>query len=152
VLVAAELALGLMLLVGGGLLMRSFIKLSNVDPGYDPTNVVWFQAFLPRERAPTQVTAFAEGMVERLSAVPGVAAAGYAPQIPTGNLLRETSLRTRPEPPPPPPGGRPDARGGSQSSLSVPGVRVVAGRGFEARDGEGQPRVMLINETLARSA
>ena len=152
VLVAAELALGLMLLVGGGLLVRSFIKLSNVDPGYDPTNVVWFQAFLPRERAPTQVTAFAEGMVERLSAVPGVAAAGYAPQIPTGNLLRETSLRTRPEPPSRPPEARTDARVVSQSFLSVLGVRVVAGRGFEARDGEGQPRVMLINETLARSA
>ncbi len=151
-LVVAELALGLMLLVGGGLLVRSFAKLSNVDPGYDPTNVVWFQAFLPRERAAPQVTAFAEGMVERLSVVPGVAAAGYAPQIPTGNLLRETSLRTRPEPPSRPPEARTDARVVSQSFLSVLGVRVIAGRGFDARDGEGQPRVMLINETLARSA
>jgi len=151
VLVAAELALGLMLLVGGGLLVRSFIKLSNVDPGYDPTNVVWFQAFLPRERVASQVTAFAEGMVERLGAVPGVAAAGYAPQIPTGNLLRETSLRTRPEPPPRPPEVRTDARVVSQSFLAALGVRVIAGRGFDARDGQGQPRVMLINETLARS-
>ena len=151
VLVMAELALGLMLLVGSGLLMRSFIKLSNVDPGYDPTNVVWFQAFLPRERGASEVTAFAEGMVERLGALPGVAAAGYAPQMPTGNLLRETSLRTRPEPPPRPPEVRTDARIVSQSFLSALGVRVVAGRGFDARDGEGQPRVMLINETLARS-
>jgi putative ABC transport system permease protein len=150
-LVAAELALGLMLLVGGGLLVRSFIKLSNVDPGYDPTNVVWFQAFLPRERAASQVTAFAEGMVERLGAVPGIAAAGYAPQIPTGNLLRETSLRTRPEPPSRPPEVRTDARVVSQSFLTALGVRVVAGRGFDARDGAGQPRVMLINETLART-
>jgi len=152
VLVMAELALGLMLLVGSGLLVRSFIKLSNVDPGYDPTNVIWFQAFLPRERGTSQVVAFAEGMVERLRALPGVAAAGYAPQMLTGNLLRETSLRTRPEPPPRPPDVRTDARVISQSFLSALGVRVVAGRGFDARDGEGQARVMLINETLAKSS
>jgi putative ABC transport system permease protein len=151
VLVSAELAMAMMLLVGGGLLVNSFIRLSNVDPGYDPTNVVWLQAFLPRERSAPQVTAFAEGMVERLGVLPGVIGVGYAPQIPTGNLLRETSLRTTPGPPARPPDERTDARVVSQGFLTVLGVRVVAGRGFDERDREGQPRVMLINETLARS-
>jgi putative ABC transport system permease protein len=151
VLVSAELAMAMMLLVGGGLLVHSFIRLSNVDPGYDPTNVVWLQAFLPRERPASQVTAFAEGMVERLGVLPGVIGVGYAPQLPTGNLLRETSLRTTPGPPARPPDERTDARVVSQDFLTVLGVRVVAGRGFDERDGEGQPRVMLINETLARS-
>ena len=150
--VASEMAMAMMLLVGGGLLVRSFIKLTNVDPGYDATNVAWFQAFLPRERSASQVTAFAEGMVERLRALPGVASVGYAPQIPTGNLLRETSLRTTPGPPVRPPDVRTDARVVSRYFLTVLGVRVVAGRGFEDRDREGQPQVMLINETLARSA
>jgi putative ABC transport system permease protein len=152
VLVAAQLALAMMLLVGGGLLVHSFIKLSTVDPGYDATNVVWFQAFVPRERSPSEVTAFAEGMVERLGVLPGVGGVGYAPQIPTGNLLRETSLRTSPAPPARPPEVRTDARVVSQDFLDVLGVNVVAGRGFDERDRDGQPRVMLINETLARSA
>jgi putative ABC transport system permease protein len=90
-------------------------------------------------------------MVERLGVLPGVIGVGYAPQLPTGNLLRETSLRTTPGPPARPPDERTDARVVSQDFLTVLGVRVVAGRGFDERDGEGQPRVMLINETLARS-
>jgi putative ABC transport system permease protein len=151
VLVSAELAMAMMLLVGGGLLVHSFIKLSSVDPGYNPKNVVWVQAFLPRERSAAQVTAFAEGMVERLGTLPGVSTVGYAPQIPTGNLLRETSLRTTPAPPARPPEQRTDARVVSQDYLAVLGVQVVAGRGFDERDRDGQPRVMLINETLARS-
>jgi putative ABC transport system permease protein len=152
VLVAAELAMAMMLLVGGGLLVHSFINLSSVDPGYDPANVAWFQAFLPRERAASGVTTFAEGLVERLGKLPGVAGVGYAPQIPTGNLLRETSLRTTPEPPARPPEVRTEARVVSQHFLTVLGVRIVAGRGFDDRDREGQTRVMLINQTLARSA
>jgi putative ABC transport system permease protein len=150
-LVAMELAMAMMLLVAGGLLVRSFIKLSSVDPGYDPRNVVWVQAFLPRERSASQVTAFAEGMVEQLHALPGVSSVGYAPQIPTGNLLRETSLRTTPGPPARPPQERTDVRVVSQDFLALLGVKVVAGRGFDDRDRDGQPRVMLINETLARS-
>jgi putative ABC transport system permease protein len=141
----------MVLLVGGGLLVHSFAKLASVDPGYDRANVLWFQAFLPRDRSPAQVTTFAEGVVERLGGLPGVAGAGYAPQIPTGNLLRETSLRATPGPPARPPEVRTDARVVSQDFLSVLGVRVVAGRSFDARDGAGRPRVMLINETLARS-
>ena len=151
VLVVAELAMAMTLLVGGGLLVNSFIRLSKVDPGYDPANLVWFQAFLPRERSASQVTAFAEGMVDRLGRLPGVARAGYAPQIPTGNLLRETSLRATPGPPVRPPEERTDARVVSQDFLRVLGVRVIAGRGFDERDRDGQPRVMLINETLAHS-
>jgi len=151
VLVAAELAMAMMLLVGGGLLVRSFIKLSSVDPGYDPRNVVWVQAFLPRERSASQVTAFAEGMVERLHALPGVSRVAYAPQIPTGNLLRETSLRTTPGPPARPPEERTDVRVVSRDFLALLGVKVVAGRGFDGGDRDGQARVMLINETLARS-
>ena len=151
VLVVSELALALMLCVGGGLLIHSFIRLARVDPGYDSTNVVWFQAFVPRERSPAEVIAFSEGFVDRLRSVPGVRAAGYAPQIPTGNLLRETSLRRTPAPPERPPTERTDARVVSREFLSTLGVRVVAGRGFSDEDGPGRPRVMLINRTLARS-
>ena len=151
VLVVSELAMAMMLLVGAGLLIHSFVRLANVHPGYNADGVVWYQAFLPRERSGVQVTAFAEDLATRLRSFPGVQAVGYAPQILTGNLLRETSLRTTPAPPERPPSARTDARVVSRDFLSVMGVRVVEGRGFSDGDGAGQPRVMLINRTLARS-
>jgi putative ABC transport system permease protein len=151
VLVVAQVAMAMILLVGAGLLIHSFVRLANVPSGYDADGIVWYQAFLPRERSAVQVTAFAEGVAAQLRSLPGVQAVGYAPQILTGNLLRETSLRTTPGPPERPPSLRIDARVVSRHFLSVMGVRVVEGRGFHDGDDAGQPRVMLINRTLARS-
>jgi len=151
VLVVGELAMATMLLIGAGLLIHSFVRLASVYPGYDSEGIVWYQAFLPRERSAVQVTAFAEDLASKLRSAPGVQAVGYAPQILTGNLLRETSLRTTPAPPERPPAVRTDARVVSRDFLSVLGVRVLQGRGFNDGDGAGQPRVMLINQTLARS-
>lgn len=151
VLVVAQLAMAMMLLVGAGLLIHSFVRLANVESGYDTEGIVWYQAFVPRERSPIQVTAFTEGLAAQLRSLPGVHAVGYAPQILTGNLLRETSLRTTPAPPERPPSVRIDARVVSRELLSVMGVRVVEGRGFRDGDGADRPRVMLINRALARS-
>jgi putative ABC transport system permease protein len=151
VLVVAQVAMAIVLLVGAGLLIHSFVRLANVPSGYDADGIVWYQAFLPRERSAVQVTAFAEDVAAQLRSLPGVQAVGYAPQILTGNLLRETSLRTTPAPPERPPSLRIDARVVSRDFLSVMGVRVVEGRGFHDGDDAGRPRVMLINRTLARS-
>ena len=151
VLVVAELAMAMVLLVGAGLLIHSFVRLSSVHPGYNADGISWYQVFLPRERSVVQVTAFAEDFAALLRSLPGVQAVGYAPQILTGNLLRETSLRTTPGPPERPPTVRTDARVVSRDFLPVMGVRVLEGRGFNDEDGAGRPRVMLINQTLARS-
>ena len=151
VLVVAELAMAMVLLVGAGLLIHSFVRLANVAPGFNAEGIAWYQVFLPRERSAVQVTAFAEDLAARLQSLQGVQAVGYAPQILTGNLLRETSLRTTPEPPERPPAVRTDARVVSRDFLPVMGVRVLEGRGFTDDDGAGRPRVMLINQTLARS-
>jgi predicted permease len=151
VFVVGELAMAMMLLAGAGLLVHSFMRLSSVDPGYDAASVAWHQAFLPRERTAVQVAAFAEELTTRLRSLPGVQAVGYAPQILTGNLLRQTSLRTTPAPPERPPAVAVDARVVSREFLRAIGVSVVQGRGFGEGDTAGQPRVMLINRTLARS-
>lgn len=143
--------MAMILLVGAGLLVHSFVRLAHVDPGYDAKGLVWYQAFLPRERSVAQVTAFAEDLTARLRSLPGVGAVGYAPQILTGNLLRETSLRTTPAPPERPPAVRTDIRVVSRDFLSAMGVRLLEGRGFTDGDGAGRPLVMLINRTLARS-
>jgi putative ABC transport system permease protein len=151
VLVVGQLAMAMMLLAGAGLLVHSFVRFASVRPGYEPDGVVWYQAFLPRERSAAQTMAFAEDLTAKLRSLPGVQTVGYAPQILTGNLLRQTSLRTTPAPPDRPPAVLTDVRVVSHDFLSVMGVRVLEGRGLRESDGAGHTRVMLINRALARS-
>jgi predicted permease len=151
-LVAAEIAMATMLLVGSGLPMRSFITLANVDPGYDPSHTVTFQVALPPLRYPeARLRTLAEDLVARLHSIPGVQAAAYANQVPMVALQDSFPLRERPEPATAAPGApRADARLVSRDYPAAMGIRVVAGRGFTERDGAGQPRVLLVNEALAR--
>ena len=80
-LVVAEIAMAMVLLVGGGLLIRSFVKLASEDLGYDSSRVLTFQAATRQARGP-QARAFAEQLVERIGALPDVTAAGYANNLP----------------------------------------------------------------------
>jgi putative ABC transport system permease protein len=156
-LVVAEIGLAIMLLAGGGLLIRSFVTLSAVDTGYDPSHVMTFQIAVPVDLyPPARMKAFAEEMVTRLRSTPGVQDASYANQLPMVSLINSYPLSStpfqpipgrRPEPPPP---GTPDIRLVSRDYLKVMGIPVLAGRGFLEGDGPGQPLVMLINEALAR--
>jgi predicted permease len=151
VLVVAEISMAMVLLVGGGLLIHSFARLSNVAPGYDPANVLTFQVSLPVDRYPdTRLRTFAEDLVARLRLVPGVRAAAYANQLPLVNLT-DTAGGLWPTPDPmraPLPTGQ-DARFVSQEYLDVMGIRVIAGRGFGDTDAAGQPRALLVNQALA---
>jgi putative ABC transport system permease protein len=157
-LVVAEVALATVLLVGGALLIRSFAKLSGVNPGYASTGILTFQVALP---AGTPNVAFRDELVTRLEAVSGAHSVGYADQLPMSFGRGVVSLRTTPQPPlkpppPPGPGGStnppefPELRIVSRDFLDVMGIRVVAGRGFGATD-SARERVLLINRTLARS-
>jgi predicted permease len=153
VLVVVQVVAALVLLVGGGLLMHSFLRLTRVDMGYDAGNVLTFQVALPSERYPVaRLAPFADAIVEKLRAVPSVRAAAYAQQLPTVALrdsMTFTRLRDghvaalssrRP----------PDRRLVSRGYLEAIGVRVLAGRGFRESDRAGAPPVMLINDVLAR--
>jgi hypothetical protein len=149
-LVVAETGLAMILLVGGGLLIHSFVKLSAVNAGYDPDGVLTFQVSLPPTRYPdARLKAFAEAVVTRLQSVPRVEAAAYANQLPMVNLRDSAGgVWTVPDPARPPAPGGADARFVSQDYLRVFGIRVIAGRGFTVSDREGQPRVLLVNEAL----
>ena len=158
--VIAEIAMAMVLLIGGGLLIHSFVKLSRVDLGYDPSHVLSFQVSLPTGRTDLQLRQLADRLVERLQALPQVRAVGYVEALPNTMVSgRFIPLRTTPQIPPsikrgmpgafPP--EAPDARLVSRDFLSSVGIQAVAGRTFGENDGPGQPRVLLINETLARS-
>jgi putative ABC transport system permease protein len=155
VLVVAEVAMATALLVGGGLLIRSFSNLATVRLGYDPSNVLTFQVGLPPDRySSVQLRTFAETLVARLRAAPGVEEAAYARQLPLVAIAEDASFRRTPTLPTAQPAnnpqGSPDARLVSTDYLDVMGIRVVAGRGFNQNDAAGRPRVLLVNETLAR--
>jgi putative ABC transport system permease protein len=152
VLIVAEVAMTLVLLAGAGLLAHSFLRLSSVDPGYDATRVLTFQVNLPVDRYPdARVRAFAEDLVARVRTMPGVRAAAYANQLPMVQLRDSAGgLWRTPDPGRKPAPGGADARLVSREYLEVMGIRIVAGRGFAERDEAGYPRVLLVNEALAR--
>ena len=150
-LIVVEVALSIVLLVGGGLLIRSFIKLLKVDVGYDAARVLTFQVSLPSERYPLpKLLTFAEEFVSRLDSQPGVVSAAYANQLPLVRL-RDTLAVSRT------PGASrltrapgADARVVSRSYFRTMQIPLTAGRTFEPGDSSGQPRVLIINEALAR--
>jgi predicted permease len=145
-LIVAEIALTLPLLVGGALLVRTFINLVSVDPGFDVTHAVTFQVGVRGDKyPPAQLKMFADTLVERLRAVPDVIAIGYGRQLPMVQLQDTHSFRTKPDLPPP--GPVPDGADGryvSTGYLPAIGARLVAGRWPSG------PREVAINRTLAR--
>src|SRR6185295_3123755 len=83
-LVVLEVALALVLLAGGGLMLKSFVRLIHVDPGFDPHNVLRLDLLLPGPRyaKPQQQVRFYGDLIERLKALPGVEAVGATTQTP----------------------------------------------------------------------
>jgi predicted permease len=152
-LVMVEVALAMVLLIGGGLLIRGFVGLLAVDPGYDASHVLTFQIVTPRDRyRGDQLKAFVEDVAAGLTRVPGVTHSAYATQLPMVSLLRNSAwFRRTPAVPVPPPSQQEDAdaRFVSRDYLRAMGIRVTAGRGFENSDNAG-PRVVLINRMLAK--
>jgi putative ABC transport system permease protein len=148
-LVVAEIAMAVMLLVGGLLLMRSFLVLSGVEKGYDPTHALTFQAS-PRPSSDVAARAFAEQMIERLRSLPGVAAAGYSNNLPLiqQGLVRDMSDRPY-EPGQPAKGPFPGLHVVSPGFVDAMGMRLVEGRGFS--QGEDARREALISRAFARS-
>jgi putative ABC transport system permease protein len=152
-LVVAEMALSLMLLVGAGLLVRSFISLRRVDPGVNPSHVVTMQIPLPRTKysKDEQRLGLYEQLLARVEGVPGVESAALASSLPPDlqTLWNPFSIEGRP---PRPESELPvgDYILVTPEYFSALGIPVLRGRAFTDADREGAPRVCLINQTLAR--
>jgi putative ABC transport system permease protein len=149
--VVAELAVAMVLLVGAGLLFRSFVRLAQVDRGFQPDGAVAVSVTLPERRYDTDArrVAFADGLLARLEALPGVEAVGAAQRLPFAgglNLIRWTVVG-RPPPPDPPVMKLYAVTGGYFRAMGIP---LVAGRRFDTRDRAGAPLVVIINQALAR--
>ena len=153
-LVVAEITMTVVLLVGAGLLLRSYAKVLAVEPGFNPRNVLLAETVLPpsKYRALESRIRFYEGVVERVTALPGVTSAAYANYPPLtfkgGRVLM--SIEGRPAPPP-----EDFTRFIVSDRVVGPGyfatldVPVVRGREFESRD-LSAPLAAIINTKLAR--
>ena len=153
-LVAAEIALSLVLLVSAGLLLRSFDRLAHTHPGFNPASLFTARIALPPQqyRNPAQVAALFEGVQERAAALPGVRSAALASGIPfgAGGSGGSFNIVGRPWPQ-----GAvvPDVERRSVTSrffetMSIP---LEQGRLFSEADGENAPKVALINEPMAKA-
>lgn len=151
-LVAAEVAFALVLLTGAGLLIRSFDRLTSVDPGFSPADVVSLQVFA-HDRHPTddQVRAFFTATLDRLRALPGVASVGAVSAMPfaMANIDVKSPLEVvgRPTSPDQPVTYVTVATPGYFRTLSIP---LRAGRLLDDRDTSRTSTVAVISEALRR--
>lgn len=151
-LVVAQTALALVLLVGAGLMIRTFQGLREVDPGFEPEGVLALRLSLPTNRYPDgpERIQFYEGLLERLRALPGVTAVGSVNSLPMEGRNSDVSYSVEGRPPPEP-GREPGTwiRVVSPGYLEAIGTPIVRGRGLTESDTEETPLVIVINETLA---
>ena len=152
-LVVVQVAVALVLLVGTGLLFASFRQVLAIEPGFDPRQVLTAVVTLPAERyaGDPELAAFVDEALRRVRAIPGVSQAGATTDIPLGNFHSDSVVLAE---------GYQMKPG--ESLISPTWIRVSdgyfetmripvkRGRAFEARDREGAPRVVIVDERLAR--
>jgi putative ABC transport system permease protein len=153
VLVIAEIALALILLIGSGLLMKSFILLQRVDPGFNPEQVLTLRVILNRTSYPNnpQVTDFYSQLIDRVKALPGAQSAALISTLPLSGNDTDTDFLIEGRPAPPP-NQEPTAWFNlvSPDYFKTMELRVIKGRSFTNLDNEKSPLVVIISETMAR--
>jgi putative ABC transport system permease protein len=152
-LVVTEMALALMLLIGAGLLMKSFLNLQRVDPGFNPARVQVMNISLPRDGYPggQQITLFYSQLLEKIKNLPEVEAVGSASSLPLSGSNTDSSFNIEGRPKPAP--GQGPVGWYSQVStdyFKTMGMRLIKGRQFTEQDSEKSVKVVVISEALAR--
>ncbi len=155
-LVMVEVALALVLLVGAGLMTRSFDRLLRVDPGFEPNNVVSAQVFLPspKYRERHRLVQFYEDVLARLRSAPGVTAASAVSALPMNEVGAASALPFTVEGRQPPRTEDPlaDVRIVAPGYFETMKIALLEGRVLDGRDtdGQGAQRTIVINQTMAR--
>jgi putative ABC transport system permease protein len=153
-LVVAQVAMATVLLVGSGLVLRSFQKLRHVDLGFRPDGVVTFRIALPSSRyqTPESVAQFHYAMLDRVRALPGVEVAGATGELPLSPSFAEFDpLRMEGTTPPPdilPPLA--EMRVATPGYFEAMGIPVVAGRPLERSDTDRITGAVLVTQSIVR--
>jgi len=149
-LVVSEVALAVILLLGAGLLIQSFVRLTRVNPGFDPHQVLTFQLDAPAQGQDPRIQAFYHAVVARIGALPGVRSASAVASLPlTGDNIA-SSIEIEGEPTPM--GSRPmaDFNAVEPNYFRTLRIPLVAGRDFAELDNPKSTPVVIVNQTLAR--
>jgi predicted permease len=150
VLVVAQVGLAVVLLVGAGLLLRSFVSLAHVDPGFSPARTMTFRVFLG-DRPDGERVALLERLLERIRALPGVVAASSIQFLPLTGMTCGTGVWFEGQVP-----GDPAQAASTQCSLvsadffEALQIPILEGRSLNARDRSDSPRVVVVNRAFAR--
>ena len=154
VFVVAEVSLALVLLIGAGLMVRSFMRLQSVETGFNAENVLTMRAQLPKKKYPEdhQIVEFFKQAEARIAALPGVQAVGSISYLPLTGLASRDGYKVIGQPPPAP-GQEPgvEVRVVTPGYFQAMGIPLLKGRLLNERDVK-ETRVLLINETLAKQA
>jgi len=154
-LVVLEVALALMLLVGAGLMTRSFAQLMRVSPGFEPRNLLAVQIYLPQTKykTPLDRSRFYMDAVHRVSSLPGVESAAAVSALPMYPVGIDFALPFTIEGKAAPANGeepRADIRMATPKYFETMKMALIRGRFIDDRDRAGLPGAMVINETMAR--
>lgn len=152
-LVVAEVAIALVVLVGGGLLIRNFVLLTRVDPGFDPDRVLTMKIAVSELKTedPVRMLSFQSELLARVRSLPGVQEAGLVSQLPLGGTNSSHGVTVE--------GASLDASGAayevdfrsaSPGYFQAMGIPLLAGRSFAASDGQDAAGVVIVDELLAR--
>jgi putative ABC transport system permease protein len=150
-LVVVEIALSLVVLIGAGLLTKSMVRLLQVDPGFVAENLLTSIVVLVQFKDPQRRAAVQREIIDRISQIPGVQAAGGGTGLPPDNAGRGTRFAVH---------GMPDENGNARFSYFIAispdyfralETPFVEGRTFTERDDAASPKVVIISKTLARN-
>lgn len=152
VLLVGEVALSLVLLVGAALLLRSFTKLTSVDPGFDPEGVLAFQVSLPGASYGDdgKVQQYYDSLLQRLAAAPAVKSVAAVQSLPIrGSYVLSVEIKGKPVPKP---GEEPSAnyRAVTPGYFKTLGIPVLRGRTFTPQDSATSARVAMVDEAFVR--
>src|SRR5438067_311762 len=153
VLVVGQLAMATMLLVGAALLIDSFSRLSRVEPGWNASGVLTFYLVMPQDYSTARKAELIERVINELRALPGVQSAGFTYAGPLLGLVDQFGTFVPQGRTPDEMRGNPDnpqIRAVSHDYLQAMGVRLIAGRWFDARDDAAAPPVIIVNRLVVQ--
>jgi predicted permease len=154
-LVAGQVAITLVLLIGAGLLIHSFVRLTSVSPGFESGGrdgvVQTVKVTLPENLydQPERMHAFARGVLDRIRRLPGVTSASVINSAPFGMMFIRDEFFIEGQPKPTLDAGRPKIDAGYFATMKIP---LLAGREFTERDTAGAAKVAIISERIVRAS
>jgi putative ABC transport system permease protein len=152
-LIGVQIALAVILLTGSGLMLRSFLRLANLNPGFQIQRALTLQVALPESEYPNDasVARFFQQALDRLKAVPGITAAAVTSSLPLGGSASSSGHEIE---------GKPTAAGAPPPVLGVEyisagyfqalGIRLIEGRSLELQDQERRTGAVVVNEAAAK--